>query len=462
MFKNKKKLVYTNKSNRYRLVITFLLFSFCYFTLLMRLFLFQVMQDEKLINLTEKQDTKTIRLTSPRGTIFDKNQRALAISIKTPSIYIDPIMLDVSSEQIKKLKNILGITSSEWKAKTKDKSKRFVWLARKINPEIRHLINEMNIKGVGIIEEWDRLYPDREYASQVLGFVNLDGKGMEGVEKQYEQSLFSHAVELKSQKDAKGRPIFVGDNIDFERRKGFDVYLTIDSTLQYFLEDELTKAAQKNNVVSGFAIMMNPHTGQVLAMTSYPRMNPNRIDKSSAESRKNRNVLDTFEPGSTFKAFVMAQALEENIVKPDEILNCKEGTLWIAGRKIHNPVDKDWLTPEGIIKYSNNVCMAHIGMKLGQVGLRHVIDHFGFAQKTGIDFPYESAGIFDDTGTWRDMRIANLAFGQGISVTAIQMVRAMSVIANGGWLVQPYIVDSMVSGTGEQIDMSPRARRKKT
>lgn len=462
MYKNKKRSAYASNPNRSRLIATFVVFGVCYVILLFKLLTFQVIRDEKLQTLTKKQETKTVTLTSPRGTIFDSTMRALAVSIKVPSVYLDPKILEIKDHQVKKLRSLLSISRSTWKNKIKNKNKRFVWLKRKVNPELEKAIRELDVYGLGIVYEWDRLYPDREFASQVLGFVNLDGQGMEGLERQYEKSLYSHGIKIKTQKDAKGRSILVGENVELERKKGFDIVLTIDSGLQYFLEDELSIAATQADVKAGFGTIMDPHTGKVLAMASYPQMNPNRIDQSSASSRKNRNVLEVFEPGSTFKAFVMTQGLEDKIVTHDEVMNCKEGSLRIGKKKIRNPVDKDWLTPKGIIKFSNNVCMAQIGIKGGKELMTKVMNNFGFGRKTGIDFPVEASGLFDLERTWRDMRLANLSFGQGVSVTSIQMVRAMSVIANGGWLVQPYVVEKMITGTGKVLDVAPKARKRRT
>lgn len=462
MFKNNKRI--TSLGNPYRNRLIFMAAVFCAFFMILttRLFSFQVSSHERLIHLTQKQDSKTIRLASPRGTIFDAKERALAVSIRVPSVFVDPNILSIDAEKEKVLLKTLNLSKKEWNQKIKDKDKRFVWVKRKIDPSYTKDLEELDIRGIGILHEWRRMYPDRENGAQVLGFVNADGQGVEGLEKQYDDFLYSHIIEIQSKKDARGRAILYGQNIDLERRKGFDIHLTIDSTLQHFLEEELVHAAVETNVESAMGILMDPHTGQIKAMASYPRMNPNRIDKSNPMGRKNRNVLDTYEPGSTFKAFVMLEALEQNLIKLDEVMDCREESLVIAGKRFRNPVkDKDWLTAKGVIKYSNNVCMAKIGLKMGKPGLSKMIQHLEFAKKTGIDFSSEASGIFSDTPVWRDSRIANLAFGQGISVTAIQMVQAMALIANGGFKVQPYMVEKMVTGTGEVISIAPQVGKKR-
>lgn len=459
MYKNKKQHRFGNEGQRRRTIGVFLVFGVCFCMLLLRMVTFMVWQDEKLVKLTHRQEHATIRLNSPRGTIYDKHRRALAVSINVPSVYADPQKADLSPAQIKKLAKALSLSVKDIENKLSRKDRRFVWIKRKINPDKKQEIQSLSLDGIGFVSEWDRFYPNREFASQVIGFVNLDGKGMEGLERQYEASLFSHVVELQSQKDARGRLILYGDHIHMDRKKGFDLVLTLDSVLQYFLEEELVNASLASSVEAGFGIIMDPNTGAVLAMASYPQMNPNRIDRSTAASRKNRNLLDTFEPGSTFKAFVMAQALENDLVDPAKVMNCKEGSLRIGKKVIPNPVDKDMLDAQGILKFSNNVCMATIGMDLGKQGMMEMIQNFGFDQKTGIDFPYESAGYFDADRTWRDMRLANLAFGQGIGVTSMQMVRAMAAIANGGYRVQPHFVQEMIAGTGEKVVMTPMNER---
>lgn len=447
--------------HRNRLIAVFVIFSSFFLVLMSKLVIFQVWQDEKVNRLTQRQAMRQITLTSARGTIFDTYRKPLAMSVRVPSVYLDPARLEQDAQKIKKLCKLLGVSKSTWKKKTKQKQKRFVWLKRKLNPALKKDIEKINLKGVNILFEWERLYPFREQAAQVLGFVNVDGKGMEGLERSFDDVLSSQNFTLKTKKDAKGRPILIKGSYDKEAKQPANVHLTLDQNLQYFLEVSLGEAVKTYGVESAFGVLMDPHDGAIKAMASFPQVNPNRLDLSLPKARKNRNVLDVFEPGSTFKVFVMTQALEDQVVKTQDVLSCKEGSLKIGIKEIANPVDKDQLTPEGIIKYSNNVCMAKIGIKGGKKMMMSMMRNFGFDQKTGIGFPFESKGLFDPKRTWRDMRLANISFGQGLAVTGMQMARAMSVIANGGYQIQPHIVKSIMQPNGKTSRPHAGFKRKK-
>ncbi len=452
--RNKKKYA-TTLPLRGRLIVLFVVFTLGFVVLLARLTILQVLPDPKVATLTKRQETTTLVLTPPRGTIFDRNGRALAVSVKVPSVYADPSIWAGDEKQNQRVREILGLSKQTWRKKMNDPTRRFVWLQRKADPSFEDDLRSLNIRGLGILYEWDRLYPDRARAGQALGFVNLDGKGIEGLEHQYNDSLHSHRIEVQSQKDAKGRLLLYGVDVDLDQRKGYDLHLTLDSTLQYYLEQALIPSSKRENTQAALGIVMNPNNGEILAMSSYPQVNPNRIDISRAQSRKNRTVLDVYEPGSTFKPFVMAEALDQGLLDTKELMNCEEGSLYIGKKKINNPVQKTFLDARGVLKFSNNVCMARIGMRLGKQGMTDMIQKFQFGQKTGIDLPAEAAGLFDAKRAWRDMRLANLSFGQGISVTGVQMVRAMAMLANGGYQVQPHLVTSIVTDQGEVLDQRP-------
>jgi len=449
------------QGHRNRLIAVFVVFASGFLVLMIKLVLFQVWEDEKVDRQTQLQALKQITLTSPRGTIYDSNMQPMAMSVRVPSIYVDPKILRSSKEKTKRILKALDISQKTWKQKTKNKKKRFVWLKRKINPDIEETIRDIGLYGIGILHEWDRLYPFREQASQVLGFVNVDGKGMEGLERSFDQVLSSKNIVLKTKKDAKGRPILMKSGYGNQVEQASDIVLTLDQSLQYFLEDALKSASKKYEVASAFGILMDPLNGEVKAMASYPEMNPNRLELSKPSSWNNRNVLDVFEPGSTFKVFVMTQALEDQLIKPSDVMSCKDGSLTIGIKSIANPVEKSVLTPEGIIKYSNNVCMAKIGLKGGEKMMTRMIRNFGFGKKTGIEFPVEAKGLFDPSKEWGDMRLANIAFGQGLAVTGIQMASAMSLIANGGHRIKPHIVKWKQDPSGQKHSVYPDLKRKK-
>jgi cell division protein FtsI (penicillin-binding protein 3) len=438
---------------KYRIRICFIVFLFLFSSLFVRAFYLQVIPNARIKKMKEIQEVGTFSLSSPRGTIYDRNGRALAISIELPSVFVDPSITTITKDQIKKIAAILKMSPDILKQKIKNKDKKFVWIKRKIQKDRGEKIKQMSIYGIGVVNEWDRFYPDREMGSQIIGVVGTDSEGLEGIEKYYDDFLFSTPTVTKMAKDAKGRVINVGSKLSKQGKEGVDVYLTIDSTIQYLLERELVSSAVHNDVKQAMGVIWDPNNGEILAMSSYPQSNPNRIERGDdVQSLRNLNVLDVFEPGSTMKIFIMAGALEDSVVKTTDIFDCREGSLKIGSKEIVNPIKKEWLDPKGILKYSNNVGIARIGMKMGKNRVIKTLEKFGFGSKTGIDFPGEGPGMFQKEAKWHDMRLANISYGQGMAVTPIQLVRALSIIANGGYSIQPYLVQKIDMGLNEQVN----------
>ena len=437
---------------KYKIRICFIMFSIFFCVLFLRAFYLQVVPDSKLKKVKETQETGTLSLSSPRGTIYDRNGRALAVSIQVPSIYIDPSDADLSKKDVEKLSKALEIPVSVIREKTQNKEKKFMWLRRKIDRSMAEQVSQLNIDGVHAVSEWDRFYPDRESGSQIIGVVNMDGEGMEGIEKNYDDFLFSTPTVMKMKKDAKGRIIDIDTQLFQEGHQGVDVYLTIDSTIQYILEKELITNALSHHVKQAMGIIIDPHSGEILAMSSFPEANPNHLEGNhDMLSLRNSNILDAFEPGSILKVFIMTGAVEKKVVSPTDVFDVRKGSLKIGNKEIVNPVQKEYLDPAGILKFSNNIGIARIGMKMGKDGVVDTLEKFGFGSRTGIDFPGEMPGMFEKSGKWYDMRLANISFGQGIAVTPIQLVKALSILANGGFFVQPYLVQKIDLGLGQEI-----------
>lgn len=444
---------------KYKIRICFIVFSIFFTTLFLRAFYLQVVPDSKLKRVRENQETGTVSLSSPRGTIYDRNGRALAVSIQLPSIYMDPSSLRIGRKDMEKIAGILRLPVSLIKQKASNKGKKFTWLKRKVDHSVAKKIADLNFDGIHTVNEWDRFYPDRESASQIIGVVGMDGEGLEGIEKYYEDFLYSTPSVTKMRKDAKGRIIGVDTQLFQQGKQGVDVYLTIDSTIQYLLERELITNAIKHHVKQAMGMVFDPNTGEILAMSSFPQANPNRLEgNQDMLSLRNLNVLDVFEPGSILKVFIMAGALENKIVDANDLFDCRKGSLKIGSKLIVNPVEKEWLDPKGILKFSNNVGMARIGMKMGKDKVISSLQKFGFGTKTGIDFPGEGPGMFEKNGKWHDMRLANISFGQGIAVTPIQLMEGLSIIANGGYRVQPYLVKKIDLGLKEEINFEKKTK----
>ena len=439
---------------KYRIRICFFVFVCLFLLLFLRAFYLQVVPDSRLKKAKERQSSATLTITSPRGTIYDRNGRALAISVEASSVFIDPSLIRWTKKEIRQVSKLLDVSTRILKNKSANKSRRFVWIKRKIDSSTAKKVRELGIDGVYMVQEWDRLYPDRESASQTIGVVGRDGNGLEGIEKYYDDFLKSEPTTLQINKDAKGRVINVDRRFSHRGKEGADLFLTIDSTIQYILERELIANAIRHKVKQAMGIVIDPNTGEILAMTAFPQSNPNRlVTRKDILALRNLNIVDAFEPGSTLKVFVMAGALEQSLIKENEIFDCREGSLKIGKKVIANPVEKAWLVPRDILKFSNNVGIARIGLRMGKEKVVNSLEKFGFGSRTGIDFPSESSGMFEKSGNWHDMRLANVSFGQGIAATPVQLVRALSILANGGYLVQPHLVKKIGWGSEEEISL---------
>ncbi len=427
-----------------------------------RVLVLHTLKDERLSKLSDSQFDYKIKLTSQRGRILDRNQKVLAMSIKVPSVYIDPSMFKPSEKEINHLSNLLSVPKSEIIQKMRSKTRRFAWLKRYADPEIEDLLKSIDIYGMNFIYEWKRFYPDRELASQVIGFVGVDGNGIEGVEREFDQTLRGTDFVIYAQKDARGRAIYLDPSNIQEPEPGRDVVLTIDASIQYLLEKEMTKTANENKAKSALGVIMDPNNGEILAMASYPPFNANRIKGLDPESFKNRPVQEVFEPGSTFKVFTMAAALEKKTVSTNQLYMCAEGSLKFGNKTIRNTLEKVWLTPQNILKYSNNVGAARIAMEMGAKSFYEELLRFGFGQKQFEKYPGETKGLLAHFDSWHPIDLANVSFGQGVGVTAVQMVSALSMVANGGYKVKPSIIRSANSKKHEKILSSRTVQLLKT
>ncbi len=330
--------------------------------------------------------------------------------------------------------------------------KPFVWLQRKVTPTQADKIRALKIDGVGFLKESQRFYPQKELAAQVLGFVGVDSQGLEGIERQYDRIIKGKSRKLFADRDAKGRHVFVeGLQPSDQSRQGNDLLLSIDKNIQHIAEKELQAAVSLSEAKGGTAIVMDPWTGEILASAVCPLFNPNQYSESARESWRNRAVSDIYEPGSTFKTFLVASALEEGIVKPSDMFFCENGSYRVARRVIHDVHAYGWLDVASIIKRSSNIGVSKIGKQLGKEQMYQYIRRFGFTAETGISLPAEQSGFMPSLKNCSEHTQSAISFGQSITVTPLQMVTAYSAIANGGMLMQPQIVKRIVDGAGAVV-----------
>lgn len=412
----------------------------------------QLVQGDQLTMKAKRQVEESRTLQSPRGTIYDRNGRELAVSIMVKSLYVDPEVVKDAETLAAELAPILGIPEQDIKGRIADGG-RFVWLKRMLEPEIvekvKAVIDKYNLNCLGFVEESKRYYPNDSLASQVIGFVGMDDIGLDGMELSEDEMLKAKSSEQFLSTDTYGRPIF---NSVFSKNKyedGKDIYLTIDNNIQFVVEQTIEKAMQTTKPRAITAVVMNPKTGEVLAMANRPTYNPNEFYKYTPEEWKNRAVSFVYEPGSTFKAIVAAAALEEGVVTPEKRF-VDPGYVMVSGRRIQNWSGESYgnVSFTDIIKNSINTGFVQVGLQVGAHRLNDYASAFGFGSLSGIDLPGEEYGILFKADQMRDSDIATMSIGQSIAVTPIQLASAISAIANKGMLLKPRIIKEVRNSDG--------------
>lgn len=419
--------------------------SICFLAIIFRLGLIMFVEHHLYFSRAKTQQLRKEEIIPKRGNIYDRKGREFAISLEKESLFIDPSSLR-SDEKIRILKNYIKINMEQIKSYS-EKSVRFLWLERKLDREVAEKIKALKIEGLGFIPEGARFYPNGFLASHVIGFVNIDEQGIEGLEKQYDKYLRAEKSLKVVSVDAKGKRLSDGDLKDI---KGNDIFITIDEGLQYIVEKYLEEAIRKWRASSGTVIMMDPFTGEILALANRPTYDPNNLKfiKNIGVIR-NRALTDLYEPGSTFKIVTATAALEEGIVNLRTKFDCSQGYIEIWGKKIKDSHKNGVLTFEEVIQKSSNVGTIKIAMMLGKEKLYQYIKKFGFGEKTGIDLPGEVGGYIRPTHKWSGTSIGAIPIGQEVAVTPIQVLRAYAAIANGGYLVKPFVVSEIRSPEGK-------------
>jgi cell division protein FtsI (penicillin-binding protein 3) len=410
----------------------------------------QVLSRERAVNLAKKQHQKSYTLLPKRGMIYDINKKELAINIDTQSIYVNA--KDIKDPEVfsKKLSEYLNLPQKAILDKINTR-KSFVWIKRLVEPNIIAKIKSDNFPDLGFIEEPKRVYPNGTLVGQVLGFTNIDSKGIEGIEFKYDELLTGKPGRINVKKDARGRKIMSTPYFLEPSISGYDLVLTIDSQIQHIVEKELKEGVEKAKADRGMALLMNSETGAILALASYPFFDPNSYKDFNSETRRNLPIWFSFEPGSTMKVFILASAMEEDKVNPDTKFDCENGRRKVGPAIIRDVHPYGVLTVAQILEKSSNICASKIGETLGRDKLYARLSSFGFGRQTGIDLSGESSGMMTKSNRWGPVELATISFGQGIAVTSIQIAAALSAIANGGYLVKPYIVEQLISPDGKVV-----------
>ncbi|AKU98025.1 Cell division protein FtsI [Labilithrix luteola] len=427
----------------------------------------------------ENQRQRRLHIEPKRGAIYDRNGASLAASVEVPSVSADVVEMLRGIEQpaardaaltefAPRIAAVLGLDPTELHTKLASK-RRFIWLKRRISAEEAQALRDLGdskkqaraIKGLNIEGEGRRYYPGRELAGPVLGFVAPDGFGKDGLELSLDEELRGRVEEVKGLRDRSGRLIFSEGTNNEDALAGHDVTLSLDQGIQHVVERELGVAQRTYETKGASLVVMDPHTGDILALASVPGYNPNDYADSDVDARRDRAVTDRFEPGSVMKVFTVAAALAGGTLKPNDIINCEHGTYQLANVTIHDTHQNDLLSPTAVLAKSSNIGALKIGLALGEPALYAAYRRFGFGEPTGLPLPGEASGVLRPRGrAWYDVETANASFGQGVSVTTVQLAVAMSAIANGGKVMEPILVRKITDSRGNVLkEWSTHVRR---
>ncbi|HEX9622592.1 MAG TPA: penicillin-binding protein [Polyangiaceae bacterium] len=442
-------------------------------------FTLMVEQQPTWRELAEKQRLRRLHVAPKRGGVYDRNGSALGVSVEVPSVSLDAVELlrGVAPSQVpvvardagNRIAAVLSLDPARVERKILAK-RRFSWLKRQISPEeaeaLRRLMSSddggQRIRGLVVDGEGRRYYPRRELAGPLLGFVAPDGEGKDGLEYSLDHELAGQVDLLRGLRDRSGRLIFAEGVQDERALAGHDVHLTIDQGLQYVAERELSTAGKTFEATGGSVIVVDPNTGEILAMASWPGYNPNDYTESDPAERRDRGLTDVFEPGSTMKIFTVAAGLAQGAISAAQRLYCEKGVMPVDNVVIRDTHPAEWLTISEVLAHSSNICAAKIGLSLGGQKLYEAFRRFGFGQETGLTLPGESSGTLRPRGRpWVPVETASASFGQGISITNLQLAMAAAAIANGGLLMEPIIVKKVTAANGEVVrEAIPALRRR--
>jgi cell division protein FtsI (penicillin-binding protein 3) len=425
-----------------------------------RLVVLQVLQHDDLVARAERQQMSTVPAPAKRGEIFDRNGRLLAYSVDADTIYAVPTEVSDPAATAAALCEALDDCTRKSHDELRDRlaqGRAFTFVRRRATPLQARRVAALDLDGIGFRKESKRYYPNRELAANLLGYVGLDNVGLAGIEATYDRTVRGREGKLLVQTDAR-RHVF--SRLERSPTAGASIELTIDEQLQYIAEREVRAGVLAARAEAGTAVVMDPHTGEILAMASWPTFNPNDYGAASESARRNRAVQDLYEPGSTFKLVTASAALEEGVVRPEDVIDVSAGNIRFGSRVINDMYRYGPLSFTDVIVKSSNVGAIKVGLSLGAERMGLYIRRFGFGRPSSPDFPGESPGIVWAPSKLNDSALASVSMGYQVGVTPLQMAAAASVIANGGVLYEPHLVRAVVKNGHERTVVPPKAVRR--
>jgi cell division protein FtsI (penicillin-binding protein 3) len=427
-----------------------------------RLVYLQFSQYDTLVNRARQQQQKSIETSPQRGELLDRQERQLARSVQTVSLFLDPEGIDAQTldHTAQQLAQSLGIKQADLAKEFREASeenRRFIWIARRLDADLANKIVAMKLPGIQTRLEPKRYYPNGPLAAHVLGYVGLDGQGLGGLEQSYNSKISGEPGRLFLEKDANGKPY---ESYEIASKPGQTVVLTIDQSIQYQAEQALQAAVQNSRAKSGTVIVLDPRSGEILALANAPTFDPNRVADAKPETRSNWALQNIYEPGSTFKVVAFSAALEKKLARPEDRIDCQMGAITVAGRVVHDHHPYGSLTITEALAKSSNVAAIKLGMRVGDETMYDYMKRFGFGSRTGIELPGETAGILRKVERWQPSSIGSLAIGQEVGVTPVQMVSAFGALANNGVRIAPHLIREVRDAGGNVVYRAqPEQRR---
>lgn len=413
-----------------------------------RLVQLQIHRHDELALRARNQQLSSIETAPTRGQVLDRQGRELARSLDTESFYSDPSEVTNVEETARKIAAITGVDRADLVKKfneAKDANKKFIWLVRRLEMERAGKLDALELDGVYSRKEPKRYYPNDTLAAHVLGFVGTDEIGLGGVEQSYNEKIRGEAGKVYLEHDRDQRSF---ESYEVQAHPGQTIVLTIDQLIQYRTEQALSAAVQRTHAKSGSAIVMDPRTGEILALANAPTFNPNQPGADPPEARANWALQNIYEPGSTFKIVAYSAAIEKGLVTPDDKIDCQNGSITVAGRLVHDGHPYGVLTVADALAKSSNVGAIKLGLMAGDESMYDFMKRLGFGSRTGIDLAGESPGILRPVTRWQPASMGSLAIGQEVGVTPLQMASAYSVLANNGSWIKPHIVRELRNPDG--------------
>jgi cell division protein FtsI (penicillin-binding protein 3) len=432
-----------------------------------RLFLLQIVRHGEFVEKAQKQQQYTFKVAPRRGVLYDRNLRELAMTVQADSVFAVPSEIDDKKATVHALAQVVHTspedswTKEDQIASRVNASRGFAWIARRLSPEVAAKVKALNLKGVYFQKEFQRFYPDSEIAAQVLGYVGVDDNGLGGMEQKFDARLHGEPGRMYAAMDARRH---VMGSTEREPEPGENLVLTIDENIQFIAEKALDAAMQRTHADNGTVVVQDVHTGQILALAIRPTFNPNDFRHTTPALLRDHAVSDVYEPGSTFKLVTYASAIDQHIVKPDDMIDCQGGAITFNGRTIHDNQGEHYgvITVHEALEHSSDVAAVKLALRMGPEHFYEYIRNFGFGSRSGLELPGETRGLLRPPNKWGSTSIGSIAIGQEVAVTPVQLVSMVSTIANGGVYLPPHVVmttqgrDGQIAGqSGTQLVAMP-------